>query len=171
MSIYHHSSGNSIKYQNISPNNLSASDAERYSLRSFYESKFSSSAIMASFANNYHNHHYQQQQIGQHQQFQHHALSRNYDSFYPSSYPQSSHYNPYSYQPLTPPSHQEDSRSYNEQVEDNSSNESVCFKTEKSQKCLYGKLFQILLVCDLGYRFKMLKSRIHRTFKNICIYR
>ena len=120
--------------------NYMASD----SLKNFYNNQFSSSAIMASFTNNYHNHlqHHDQQQHQHQQQQQHlrHYFSNSYDPSSYSTYPHShSQFNPYVYQPLTPPPHQNDYNVKNNVCINNSKKSELLVKSENIQQKLLGK--------------------------------
>ena len=145
MNINNYSCGNLIKNQITSPNNISDDYADNLALKSLYGRSFSSSSIMASFANNlhqmYHNqqHYYDQHYAAVHQQYQNqnHASSSEYSVSYP--YTHSSHYTPSSYQPLTPPPHQEDSCSYNHKFEDQLRKDYFDFKVQKATNYLMGK--------------------------------
>ena len=157
MDNYNNSSGHFLKHPTFTMNNYShLSDIPNSTLRSFYNTQFSSSALMASFANN--NHIYtQQQQIEERQQLQHHCqqhqhFNNNYDSsLYSSAYAYThSQYNPYAYQPLTPPPHQNDFGPSNIQSLDNSDKSNVFVKAEKIQNKLVGEYFKSLPRCILG---------------------
>ena len=145
MSIYNHSRENLMKHQNNLPNNISDGYTESSSLKNLYDHKFSSSAVMASFANNFHDmYHNQHHGIEQHHQpvNQQHLnknfiTSLSYSSKYP--YVNSSHYSPNSYQPLTPPPHQEDVSSYNHQIGENIRSEKSDFKFEKGHNFSLGE--------------------------------
>lgn len=130
-----------MKHPSFTMNNYChITDIPSSSLRSFYNNQFSSSAIMASFTNNHHIHH-QQPHIQERQQLQHHYFNNNHDaSLYSSSYSYPyAQYNPYTYQPLTPPPHQNDSNLCNVQSIDSSRNGNVFIKAEKIQNKLFGE--------------------------------
>ena len=101
----------------------------KYSLRDFYNNQLSSTALMATLANTHHGYHHdhwsnqQNQEAEQESISYYHHLGQKFDgsSTYPSSTYPHSYYNPYLYQPLTPPSHQGESR-YEDHMIDSSSN-------------------------------------------------
>lgn len=145
MNTNNYSWGNLIKNQITSPNNISDDYADNSALKSLYGRRFSSSSIMSSFANNlqqvYHNQqqYYDQHNAAVHQQYQNqsHATFSRYSPSYP--YTLSSHYTPSSYQPLTPPPHQEDSCSYNHKYEDQIRKDCFDLKNIKANNYLMGK--------------------------------
>lgn len=150
MNNYSNSSETFLKHPNFTMNNYChTSDIPSSSLRSFYNNQFSSSAIMASFTNNHHIHH-QQPHFEDRHQIQHHHFTNNYDaSLYSSSYSYPiAQYNPYTYQPLTPPPHQNDSNLSYVQSIDSSSKKNVFIKAEKHQNQLFGEYFKSLSRCS-----------------------
>lgn len=133
-----------MKHQSISSNNISSSDSNSFSLKNFYDGKFSSSAIMATFANNFHHMHHQSQYINHphHHSYQL-PLTKNdqADTSYSSSYPytQSYQFNPYFYQPLTPPHNQEDCYSKTVKNEENLRKDSFSSASNESHNHSIGK--------------------------------
>ena len=144
MSIYNHSTDNLMKQQCISSNNISSSESESFSLKNFYDGKFSSSAIMATFANNFHHMHHQSHYLNQHH---HHSYqlpltkSNQGATSYSSSYPytQSYQYNPYFYQPLTPPHNHEDFYSKTDKNEESLRKDSFSSTSNESHNHSFGK--------------------------------
>ena len=136
MDTYCASSGAFVKHPTHPMDNYMPSS----SLKNFYNNQFSSSAIMASFANNYHNHHQHHDQQQQHQQHLHHYFSSNYDASSYSSYPYShSQFNPYTYQSLTPPPQQNDYNLNHSQCTDSLKKADLLVKSENIQQQLLGK--------------------------------
>ena len=145
MNINNYSCENLIKYQTTSPNNISDDYADNFALKSLYGRNFSSSAAMASFANNLHHMYHNQQQnydqnnaaIDQQYQSYNHAAFSKYSVSYP--YTHSSHHTSSSYQPLTPPPQQEDSCSYNHKFEEHLRKDHFGFEIQKAHNYLMGK--------------------------------
>ena len=134
-----------MKHQTISSNNMRSSDSESFSLKNFYDGKFSSSAIMATFSNNIHHIHHQSQYFNQHH---HHAYqlplakSNLAATSYASSYPYTQSYqnNPYFYPPLTPPHNQEDFDSKTDKNEGSLRKDSFRCASNESHNHSFGKL-------------------------------
>ena len=110
--------GNDFPRQSSSLVDNNHTHLPKYSLRDFYNNQLSSTTLMATLANTHHGYHHdhwsnqQNQEAEQESISYYHHLGQKFDgsSTYPSSTYPHSYYNPYLYQPLTPPSHQSESK-------------------------------------------------------------
>ena len=107
--------GNAFPMQSSSLVDNNHTHTPKYSLIDFYNNQLSSTALMATLANTHYGYHHdhwsnpQNQEADQDSISYYHHLGQKFDGRSTSTYPHS-YYNPYLYQPLTPPSHQGESR-------------------------------------------------------------